>query len=58
MKFEDYIQLYYSKFSMTIHVQGLILKIKGMPKYKISRVMIRINRSMIKSALYTSVIWV
>lgn len=58
MKFEDYIQLYYSKFSMTIHVQGLILKIKGKPKYRISRVMIRINRSMIKSALYTSVIWV
>lgn len=35
MKFEDYMQLYYSKFSMTIHVQGLILKNKGKPKNRI-----------------------
>lgn len=28
MKFGDYMQLYKGKFSMTIHVQGLTLKIK------------------------------
>ena len=33
---------------MTIHVQGLILKIKGKAKYRINRTMIRINRTMIR----------